>query len=52
MTTFERNGPDSDIAAVLVGIRNRLDILVSITAENILVPGEPQKRYHQVVEEA
>jgi hypothetical protein len=28
MATFERNDPDSDIAAALGGIRNRLDILV------------------------
>jgi len=52
MATFERNDPDSDIAAALVGIRNRLDTLASITAENILVPGGPQERYHQLVEES
>jgi vacuolar-type H+-ATPase subunit I/STV1 len=26
--------------------------LASITAENILIPGGPQERYHQIVEEA
>ena len=52
MATFERNDPDGDIAAVLQGIRNRLDTLASITSENILVPGGPQARYHQLVEEA
>jgi hypothetical protein len=52
MATFERNDPDGDIAAALQGIRNRLDTLASITAENILIPGGPQERYHQMVEEA
>jgi hypothetical protein len=52
MATFERNDPDGDIAAALAGIRNRLDTLASITPENILIPGGPQERYHQLVEEA
>ena len=52
MATFERNDPDGDIAAALAGIRNRLETLASITAENILIPGGPQERYHQLVEEA
>jgi len=52
MATFERNDPGGDIVAALAGIRNRLDTLASITAENILVPGGPQERYHQLVEEA
>jgi hypothetical protein len=52
MTIVERNDPDGDIAAALAGIRNRLDTLASITAENILVPGGPQEHYHQLVEEA
>ena len=30
----------------------RLDTLVSITASNILIPGGPQARYHEIVEEA
>ena len=51
MATIERNDPDGDIAAALAGIRNRLDTLASITAENILIPGGPQERYHQLVEE-
>ncbi len=52
MATFERNDPDGDIVAALAGIRNRLDTLASITAENILIPGGPQERYHQLVEES
>ena len=52
MTTNTDNEPDRDIAAALAGIRNRLDTLASITAENILVPGGPQEHYHQLVEEA
>ena len=52
MATFERNDPDGDIAAALQGIRTRLDTLASITPENILIPGGPQERYHQIVEEA
>jgi hypothetical protein len=46
------NSPDVEIAAALADIRNRLDMLASITAENILIPGGPQERYHQIVEEA
>ncbi len=47
-----KNTSDDEIAAALAGIRNRLDTLASITAENILIPGGPQERYHQIVEEA
>ncbi len=43
---------DDDIAAALAGIRSRLDTLASITAEKILIPGGPQERYHQIIEEA
>ncbi len=43
---------DDEIAAALAGIRNRLDMLASITAENILIPGGPQERYHHIIEEA
>ncbi len=43
---------DNEIARALAGIRNRLDTLASINAENILIPGGPQERYHQIVEEA
>ncbi len=46
------NPHDDEITAALQGIRNRLDTLASITAENILIPGEPRERYHQTVEEA
>ena len=52
MATIERNDPESDVAAALAGIRNRLDTLASITAENILVPDGPQEHYHRLVEEA
>jgi hypothetical protein len=44
--------PDDEIMAALQGIRNRLDTLASITTDNILVPGGPQERYYQIVEEA
>jgi acyl carrier protein len=47
-----QNTPDNEIAAALLGIRNRLDTLASINAENILIPGGPQERYHQIVDEA
>ncbi len=43
---------DDEIAAAFAGIRSRLDTLASINAENILIPGGPQERYHQIVEEA
>ena len=46
------NTPKNEIVAALQGIRNRLDILASINAENILIPGGPQEHYHQIVEEA
>jgi len=52
MAAFERTGPDGEIAAALQGIRSRLETLASITAENILAPGEPQEQYHQLLEEA
>jgi hypothetical protein len=39
---------NDEIARALVGIRSRLDTLASITAENILIPGGPQERYHGV----
>lgn len=44
--------PDYEISAALAGIRSRLDTLASITAENILIPGGPQERYHAIIEEA
>src|SRR2546421_1924075 len=47
-----KNIPDDEIVAALQGIRNRLDTLASINADNILVPGGPQERYHQIIEEA
>ena len=43
---------DEEITAALAGIRSRLDTLASINAENILVPGGPQERYHHIIEEA
>ena len=46
------DSPVDEIAEALVGIRNRLDTLASINAENILMPGGPQEHYHQIVEEA
>jgi len=47
-----KNTSENEIAAALQGIRSRLDTLASINAENILIPGGPQERYHQIVEEA
>lgn len=43
---------DEEIAAALQGLHSRLDTLASITTDNILTPGGPQERYHQIVEEA
>ena len=47
-----KNTLDDEIAAALAGIRSRLNTLDSITAENILVPGGPQERYHAIIDEA
>ena len=41
-----------NISAALAGICSRLDTLASITEANILIPGGPQSRYHQLIEEA
>ncbi len=41
-----------DITAAIAGIRSPLDQLASINTANILVPGDPQERYHAIVEEA
>jgi hypothetical protein len=48
MSTDQHN----EISAAIEGLRSRLDTLASITADNIFVPGGPQERYHQIVEEA
>jgi hypothetical protein len=47
-----KNTPNDEIAAAVVGIRSRLDMLNNITRENILVPGGPQEGYHHIIEEA
>ena len=47
-----KNPSDEEIARALQGIRHRLDLLSSITAENILLPGGPQQQYHQIIEKA
>ena len=47
-----KNTSENEISAALQGVRNRLDTLASIDAENILVPSGPQEQYHQIVEEA
>jgi hypothetical protein len=49
---MEHKPSENEIAAAFQGLRNRLDTLASITTENILIPGGPQERYHQIVEEA
>ncbi len=41
-----------EIAAAIEGLRSRLDTLASITADNFLIPGGPQERYHAIIEEA
>ncbi len=41
-----------EIYAALHIVYARLDTLASITASNILIPGGPQARYHEIVEEA
>lgn len=41
-----------EISAAIADIRSRLDTLAIITADNILIPGGPQERYHAIVEEA
>src|SRR5712692_9686181 len=45
------NDQHNEISAAIEGLRSRLDTLASITAENILIPGGPQERYHAIVEE-
>jgi len=45
-------GNQDDITTAIEGLRSRLDTLASITASNILIPGGPQERYHEIVEEA
>ena len=47
-----KNTLDDEIAVALQGIRTRLDTLASINAEHMLIPGGPQERSHQMVEEA
>ena len=47
-----KNTPDGEIAAALQGICNRLDMLASINAANMLIPGGLQERSYQMVEEA
>ena len=47
-----KNTSNNEIASALAGIRNRLDTLTSITAENILIPSGLQERYHHIIEEA
>jgi hypothetical protein len=47
-----KNTSENEISVALQGIRSRLDTLASITASNMLIPGGPQERYHQIVEEA
>src|SRR5205085_525438 len=52
MASIEQTDPDREIVAALEDVRSRLNTLASVTAENILVPGGPQERYHQLLEEA
>ena len=41
-----------EMNAAIQGISDRLDTLASIKTDTILLPGGPQERYHQIVEEA
>ena len=47
----ERTHQD-DMVSALQGLHTRLDTLASISEASILIPGEPQERYQQIVEEA
>ena len=47
-----KNTSENEMSAALQGVRNRLDTLASINADNICIPGGPQEQYHQIVEEA
>ena len=47
-----KNTSENEMSAAIQGIRNRLDTLASISDESMLIPGGPQERYHQIVEEA
>jgi hypothetical protein len=47
-----KNTSENEMSAAVQGIRSRLDTLASINADNIFIPGGPQERYHQIVEEA
>src|SRR6266487_5814674 len=47
----ERTHQD-DIASALQGLHHRLDTLASMSEASILIPGGPQERYQQIVEEA
>ncbi len=42
----------NDTCEALKAVAACLDTLASITAENILLPGGPQSRYHEILEEA
>lgn len=41
-----------DISSAIQGLHNRLDMLKSINEATVLVPGGPQERSHQIIEEA
>jgi hypothetical protein len=46
---------DQDFASMMAALRllvDRLDTLRSIGSHNILIPGGPQERYHELMEEA
>ena len=47
-----KNTSENEMSAALQGVRNRLDTLASINADNICIPDGPQEQYHQIVEEA
>jgi hypothetical protein len=41
-----KNTSENEMSAALQGVRNRLDTLASINADNICIPGGPQEQYH------
>ena len=51
-TKPEETSPENDMNAAVQGLRARLDQLSGINNANILSPGGPQSRYHQIIEEA
>ena len=43
---------DEEITTAIEDLRSRIDLLASIDTDTMLIPGETQERYHQLVGEA